>query len=98
MQGLMPINSSVSSVSSSPWGGLRALLLLIFALVSAPAEAQSKPIRLIVPYAAGGPIDVTARALAERVKDTLGPVIVDNKPGAGGNLGADLVAKAAPDG
>jgi tripartite-type tricarboxylate transporter receptor subunit TctC len=72
--------------------------LLIFALVSAPAEAQSKPIRLIVPYAAGGPIDVTVRALAERVKDTLGPVIVDNKPGAGGNLGADLVAKAAPDG
>jgi len=62
------------------------------------AWAQSKPIRLIVPYAAGGPIDVTARALAERVKDTLGTVIIDNKPGAGGNLGADLVAKASPDG
>ena len=45
-----------------------------------------------MPYAAGGPIDVTARALAERVKDSLGPVIIDNKPGAGGNLGADLVA------
>jgi tripartite-type tricarboxylate transporter receptor subunit TctC len=60
--------------------------------------AQNKPIRLIVPYAAGGPIDVTARALAERVKDALGPVIVDNKPGAGGNLGSDLLAKAAPDG
>jgi tripartite-type tricarboxylate transporter receptor subunit TctC len=41
---------------------------------------------------------VTARALAERVKDTLGTVIIDNKPGAGGNLGADLVAKASPDG
>ena len=63
-----------------------------------PVWAQNKPIRLIVPYAAGGPIDVTARALAERVKDTLGPIIIDNKPGAGGNLGADLVAKAAPDG
>jgi tripartite-type tricarboxylate transporter receptor subunit TctC len=62
------------------------------------AWAQSKPIRLIVPYAAGGPIDVTARALAERVKDALGTVIIDNKPGAGGNLGADLVAKASPDG
>lgn len=72
--------------------------VLICALVSGPAQAQSKPIRLIVPYAAGGPIDVTARALAERVKDALGPVIVDNKPCAGGNLGADLVAKAAPDG
>jgi tripartite-type tricarboxylate transporter receptor subunit TctC len=51
-----------------------------------------------VPYAAGGPLDVTARVLAERVKDSLGTVIVDNKPGAGGNIGADAVAKAAPDG
>ncbi len=85
-------------MSLSPWDRLRALLLVICAVVSAPVGAQSKPIRLIVPYAAGGPIDVTARALAERVKDALGPVIIDNKPGAGGNLGADLVAKAAPDG
>jgi tripartite-type tricarboxylate transporter receptor subunit TctC len=59
---------------------------------------QGRPIRLVVPYAAGGPIDVTARVLAERVKDSLGSVIIDNKPGAGGNIGADLVAKAAPDG
>jgi hypothetical protein len=59
---------------------------------------QQRPIRLVVPYAAGGPIDVTARMLAERVKDALGPVIVDNKPGAGGNIGADIVAKAPPDG
>ncbi|CAN7273285.1 tripartite tricarboxylate transporter substrate binding protein [Variovorax sp. LjRoot84] len=63
------------------------------------ANAQSgKTIRLVVPYAAGGPIDVTARVLAERVKDSLGTVIIDNKPGAGGNIGADAVAKAAPDG
>jgi tripartite-type tricarboxylate transporter receptor subunit TctC len=60
--------------------------------------AQTRPIRLIVPYAAGGPLDVTARVLAERVKDSLGTVIVENKPGAGGNIGADAVAKAAPDG
>jgi tripartite-type tricarboxylate transporter receptor subunit TctC len=60
--------------------------------------AQQKPIRLVVPYAAGGPIDVTARVLAERVSGSLGPVIIDNKPGAGGNIGADAVAKAAPDG
>ena len=79
----------------------RSLLLgtaALAALPSMPAWAQGKPIRLIVPYAPGGPLDVTARALAERVKDTLGTVIVENKPGAGGNLGADLVAKAAPDG
>ncbi|WP_219210473.1 Bug family tripartite tricarboxylate transporter substrate binding protein [Variovorax boronicumulans] len=62
------------------------------------AGAQQRPIRLIVPYAAGGPIDVTARVLAERVKESLGTVIIDNKPGAGGNIGADAVAKAAPDG
>ena len=66
--------------------------------LSAPAWAQGKPIRIIVPYAPGGPIDVTARALAERVKDSLGTVIIENRPGAGGNLGADLVAKSIPDG
>lgn len=58
----------------------------------------TKPIHLIVPYAPGGPLDVTARVLAEAVKDTLGTVIVENKPGAGGNIGANAVAKAAPDG
>jgi len=63
-----------------------------------PAFAQARTLRLIVPYPPGGPLDVVARALAERVKDSLGTVIVDNRPGAGGNLGADLVAKAAPDG
>jgi len=67
-------------------------------LALAPVQAQQRPIRLVVPYAAGGPIDVTARIVAERVKDSLGTVIIDNKPGAGGNIGADAVAKAAPDG
>ena len=79
---------------------ITALASLMFA---AGAMAQTptpsgKPIRLIIPYAAGGPIDVTARALAERVKDSLGTVIIENRPGAGGNIGADAVAKAAPDG
>ena len=73
------------------WVGLMALL-------PATAQAQSRPLRIIVPYAAGGPIDVTARVLAERVRDALGPVIIENKPGGGGTIGADLVAKAAPDG
>jgi len=81
----------------------RTLLISTVAAVAAfstvnLAWAQGRPIRLIVPYAAGGPLDVTARILAERVKDSLGTVIVDNKPGAGGNIGADAVAKAAPDG
>ncbi|WP_311221388.1 MULTISPECIES: tripartite tricarboxylate transporter substrate binding protein [unclassified Acidovorax] len=80
----------------------RPLLLGAAALAGTLASpwslAQDAPIRLIVPYAPGGPIDVTARALAERVRDTLGVVVIDNKPGAGGNIGADAVAKAAPDG
>ena len=71
-----------------------------FAILASPAaaQAQARPIRLIVPYAAGGPIDVTARVLAERVKDSLGTVIIENRPGGGGNIGVDAVAKAAPDG
>ncbi|MBN8749275.1 MAG: tripartite tricarboxylate transporter substrate binding protein [Variovorax sp.] len=76
-----------------------ALALGGFASLVTPVHAQQRTVRLVVPYAAGGPIDITARALAERVKDALGgPVIIDNKPGAGGNIGADMVAKAAPDG
>jgi len=79
---------------------LLTLLASAALLATSQGSAQSTqhPIRLVVPYAAGGPIDVTARVLAERVKDSLGPVIIDNKPGAGGNIGADAVAKAAPDG
>ena len=66
---------------------------------AAPALAQQpRPIRLVVPYPPGGPLDIVARALAEKVKDTLGTVVVENRPGAGGNLGADAIAKAAPDG
>jgi len=80
----------------------RRQLLLSGAAVAAvpalPAFAQQRPIRLIVPYAPGGPIDATARILAERVKDTLGTVIIENRPGGGGNIGADAVAKSAPDG
>ena len=81
----------------------RDVLSLALATLAAPAFAPAfaqatKPIRLIVPYPPGGPLDIVARALADKVKDSLGPVVVENRPGAGGNLGADLVAKAAPDG
>ena len=62
------------------------------------AQALPRVMRLIVPYAPGGPIDVTARLMAERVKDTLGTVIIENRPGAGCNIGVDAIAKAAPDG
>ena len=78
--------------------GRRALIAACLLAAAPQVWAQAKPVRLIVPYGAGGPIDVTARVLAERVKDSLGTVVIENKPGAGGNIGADLVAKSQPDG
>ena len=70
--------------------------------LSLPAAAQSwpdKPVRVIVPAPAGSSLDVIVRSLSETLKVRWGqPLIVDNKPGAGGNIGMDVVAKAAPDG
>jgi tripartite-type tricarboxylate transporter receptor subunit TctC len=63
------------------------------------ADGAQKPIRFIVPYTPGGTTDLVARAVGQRMAETLGrPVVVDNRGGAGGNIGMDLVAKAAPDG
>jgi tripartite-type tricarboxylate transporter receptor subunit TctC len=77
---------------------LAVMLTAALALTALPAFSQPKVMRIIVPYAAGGPIDVTSRLMAERVIDSLGPVIIENRPGGGGNIGADAIAKAAPDG
>ena len=65
---------------------------------SLPALAQTRTTRIIVPFAAGGSIDVTSRVLAEKVRETLGNVVIENRPGGGGGIGVDMVAKAAPDG
>src|SRR5205085_10046354 len=62
-------------------------------------DYPSKPIIMIVPYAAGGSSDTRARQVGQKIAQILGkPVVVDNKPGAGGNIGTDFIAKAAPDG
>ena len=76
--------------------------LLALYLMSLPAMAQtwpSRPIRIVVPYAAGGATDVFARLVAGKLQEQVGaPVIIENRAGAGGNIGADAVAKSAPDG
>jgi tripartite-type tricarboxylate transporter receptor subunit TctC len=78
------------------------ILGMLLAATSWSGAAQNypnKPIRLIIPFAAGGTSDVLARLIAPKLQESLGqPVVVENKPGASGNIGADIVAKATPDG
>jgi tripartite-type tricarboxylate transporter receptor subunit TctC len=75
-------------------------LSAVFAAPSAQAQAYpNKPIKMIVPFPAGGTTDIVARLVAQRMSESMGqPVVVENKAGAGGAIGADIVAKAAPDG
>jgi len=81
----------------------KTLVLLALAAFSLPTQAADqfpvRPIRVIVPYAPGGNVDISARIIAPSLGEALGQtIVVDNRPGAGGNLGASLVAKATPDG
>jgi len=83
--------------------GFRAALVTVFvcAGLSGPVAAQTyptKPIKLIVPFGAGGPVDVMARLVAQRLSVSVGAIVVENRPGQGGTLGARAVAAADPDG
>jgi len=86
----------------STGSALPLLLLLALLTLCANAAAQSyptRPIRLVVPYPPGGPLDIMARAIGQKLTEAWSqPVVVDNRAGAGGNIGADLVAKSPADG
>lgn len=76
-----------------------AAVAMLPILAAAQADYPTKPVRYIVPFAAGGLTDVMARLVGQKVGEALGqPVVIDNKPGASANLGAEVAAKAPPDG
>ena len=81
---------------------MKRVAIFVAAFAATAAFAQNypaKPIRIVIPYAAGGTSDILARQIGPKLTEAWGqPVIVENKPGANGNVGADFVAKSAPDG
>ena len=99
MISLQKCTSLTAAVTVTLGATVMGLALLSPAGNTAHAAYPDKPVRLVIPFAPGGPSDVLGRAIAQKLNPALGqPVIAENKPGAGTNLAAEYVAKAAPDG
>ena len=95
----MTITAKLRSFVVSAAIGASSAVIGVPAVANAQQKYPEKPIRFVVPYPAGGPLDTVARLLGQKVSEgTKQPVVVDNKPGAGGNIGADIVAKSPADG
>jgi tripartite-type tricarboxylate transporter receptor subunit TctC len=94
VQRRVPIGAKLALTLAAAW-----IALTTCTIHAAAPEYPTRPIRLIIPFPAGGSIDVCTRAVAEGMRDSLGQtVVIDNRAGAGGRIGAELVARAQPDG
>ena len=97
-----PLSAGGKPMPSTNRSVLRTAFAFVFGLACAHAAAQSypsRPIRIVVPYSAGGGVDITARLVGQKLAARLGVgVVVDNRPGAGGIVGTQIVAEGTPDG
>ncbi|MFN7425512.1 MAG: Bug family tripartite tricarboxylate transporter substrate binding protein [bacterium] len=88
-----------ATASSALTAGLAGLAMTVVVPAASAQDFPNRPVRMVVPFGAGGVSDIIGRTLASRMQESLGqPIIIDNRGGAGGSIGSDIVAKAQPDG
>ena len=96
---LLPDNEMIKPIAAAVSALAFTILTAVMPAIAGAQPFPSRPLRLVVPYAPGGGTDAVARIVGEKLAELLGqPVVIDNKPGAGGVVGTELTARAAPDG
>ena len=96
---ILPNSRQMPRIGQLVFSGMLALMVLALPFAVNAQGYPSRTVKLVVPFPPGGSLDFTGRLIAQRLSEMWGqPVVVENKPGAGGNIGADFVAKSAPDG